>query len=140
MASPLQGTAPKTSLPTGNIVSGPVGNMAAGLVHEINNPLTYIVANLEMMEELRRPDKSSIDFAELQSMIREAREGTDRVQQIVRSLQEVALRPARSSKPFGASRRLPPAIAPARGLGASSWSTTNRWSSGGRPGCSTATA
>ena len=61
-----------------------VGTLAAGVAHEINNPLAYVMANLAfVVEELRR------DFggmAEVIEALDEARAGAERVRVIVRDL------------------------------------------------------
>jgi PAS domain S-box-containing protein len=63
-----------------------VGTLAAGVAHEINNPLAAVLANLELAQRdiarlaLRTP------VGELGELVREARDAADRVRQIVRDL------------------------------------------------------
>jgi PAS domain S-box-containing protein len=65
-----------------------IGTLAAGVGHEINNPLTYIVLNLTLMErELRGMELSQATRARMTNMIEQARYGTERVSGIVRDLQ-----------------------------------------------------
>jgi PAS domain S-box-containing protein len=65
-----------------------LGTLAAGVGHEINNPLTYIVLNLTLLErELRNLDLPSGTHGRVQSMVEQARYGADRVGGIVRDLQ-----------------------------------------------------
>jgi PAS domain S-box-containing protein len=64
-----------------------LGTMAAGVAHEINNPLAYVMLNLDwiarkMPEAVRDP--SGIDA--LAELLREARGGVERVAMIVREL------------------------------------------------------
>ena len=67
-----------------------VGTLAAGVAHEINNPLAAIVANLELMAndlralagELHGSDRLHVVFEQL----RDARDGAERLRNIVRDL------------------------------------------------------
>jgi PAS domain S-box-containing protein len=77
------------------------GTLAAGVGHEINNPLTYVVGNLEFaLEEVSAMAGASPSarLRELIEVLSEAREGADRIRKIVRGLrtlsrEDVALRP-----------------------------------------------
>ncbi|HEX7840820.1 MAG TPA: ATP-binding protein [Kofleriaceae bacterium] len=66
-----------------------LGTLAAGIAHEINNPLAYVTANLEVVAQSLgdKPAITSVEeHAELQAAIDDAREGAERVRKIVRGL------------------------------------------------------
>ncbi|MBN1203782.1 MAG: PAS domain-containing protein [Myxococcaceae bacterium] len=66
-----------------------VGTLAAGVVHEINNPLAYVIANLDYA---RQEIASALEAGtppephELPTALKEAREGAERMRLIVRDL------------------------------------------------------
>ena len=62
-----------------------IGTMAAGVAHEINNPLAYVLANVEFALE-RGGAGLGPDVLQVVEALREAREGTDHVRTIVRDL------------------------------------------------------
>ncbi|MFT3924429.1 MAG: response regulator [Myxococcales bacterium] len=66
-----------------------VGVVAAGVAHEINNPLTYLIGNLDLAhEQLNLPaiQKLQMGSAPVLRMVDQAREGAERVRLIVRDL------------------------------------------------------
>ncbi|MCE9671751.1 ATP-binding protein [Myxococcus stipitatus] len=71
-----------------------VGQLAAGVGHEINNPLAYIVSNLEhaseeseaLAKELGDRRDAGSRLREVSQALREALHGADRVRRIVRDL------------------------------------------------------
>ncbi len=69
------------------------GILAAGVGHEINNPLTYVAANIELAaEELRAIAGASPSgrMREIIEMLHEARDGAERIRRIVRGLRNFA--------------------------------------------------
>ncbi|HXX66356.1 MAG TPA: ATP-binding protein [Polyangiaceae bacterium] len=79
-----------------------LGTLSAGVAHEINNPLTYLLVNLEhVLRRLRAASASNDPFAELANgasggltgmvhSLQQAVEGANRVKQIVRDLSKFA--------------------------------------------------
>jgi two-component system, cell cycle sensor histidine kinase and response regulator CckA len=70
-----------------------VGMLAAGVAHEINNPLAYVVANLDLLQEeigeaVGAPTPPAL--VEWLEAVREAREGSDRIRKIVRGLKTLS--------------------------------------------------
>ena len=66
-----------------------VGTLAAGVAHEINNPLSYVTANVTLIIEALRSagsELSSEQIAELGQMAAEAQTGAERIRKIVRGL------------------------------------------------------
>jgi nitrogen-specific signal transduction histidine kinase/CheY-like chemotaxis protein len=69
-----------------------VGRLAAGVGHDINNPLSYVLSNVrfsrETLEEL--PAGSFPDLSEVCEALKEAEEGSERVRRIVRDLKTLS--------------------------------------------------
>jgi PAS domain S-box-containing protein len=70
-----------------------VGTLAAGVAHEINNPLAYVLVNLatlsEVLPSLLRGG-ARLESAEVETLLREACDGAIRIQSLVRDLRAVA--------------------------------------------------
>jgi signal transduction histidine kinase len=63
-----------------------VGVLAAGVAHEINNPLAAVIANLEMALEDIHAKTAPLDRASLEEELADARTAAERVRNIVRDL------------------------------------------------------
>ena len=65
-----------------------IGTMAAGMQHEINNPLATVVANVQfVLDGLRgNPKASREEIAELVSALEDASEGAERVRRTIEDL------------------------------------------------------
>ena len=73
-----------------------VGTLAAGVAHEINNPMAFLSSNLNRLEELwRKPE----DGEEALEILGECQEGADRVRATVTELLSLARRDERHREP-----------------------------------------
>ncbi len=82
-----------------------IGQLAAGIAHEINNPMAFVRANLAAMRDLHRdlslaqagePAKEAV-LEELANLIDETAEGVERTISIARDMREVAYSGAQAS-------------------------------------------
>ena len=70
-----------------------VGTIAAGMQHEINNPLTTVIANLEFIREtlVEAPQHGgALDLAELQSVVEDSLMAAARVRRTVGELRDIS--------------------------------------------------
>jgi PAS domain S-box-containing protein len=70
-----------------------LGMLAAGVSHEVNNPLSFVLGSLELMagdiDKVRGPNRD-VALALLEERLRDARAGAERVRTIVRELKAFA--------------------------------------------------
>jgi PAS domain S-box-containing protein len=99
-----------------------VGTLAAGVAHEMNNPLTYVTANLahakDLIEKTAALGGAPVDVAGLVGQLRgaldDALQGADRVARIVKDLKTFS-RDDESRQPVDARAALESALQLARG-------------------------
>jgi len=72
-----------------------VGRLAAGVGHEINNPLTAVLANLQLVEAALSPTDG-----ELRRLVGDARMGAKRIRDVVRDLRTFSRTEADRSTPL----------------------------------------
>jgi PAS domain S-box-containing protein len=67
-----------------------VGTLAAGVAHEINNPLAYVMASVDLaakkLRDLRRQGADAATLDHMQTSLASAREGAERMSVIIRDL------------------------------------------------------
>jgi two-component system, NtrC family, sensor kinase len=69
-----------------------IGMLAAGVAHELNNPLSYVLANLRVSAELVQ-DSESLSLSEINELrdaLRDALEGAKRLRTIIRDLKTLS--------------------------------------------------
>lgn len=78
-----------------------LGTLAAGIAHEINNPLSFLVSNLESLRDYIRngfketsleKQNSKTTLEDLRAMVQESLEGALRIKKIVRDLRTFSRR------------------------------------------------
>ena len=70
-----------------------LGTLAAGLAHEINNPLTYMLLHVAQAQRLAASlanDQNRAEVAQLETLLRGASEGADRIRNIMTGIRTFA--------------------------------------------------
>lgn len=73
-----------------------IGTLAAGIAHEINSPLTYVIGNLDMLAEHIAAHRAQLPAdagRQLAELLAEAQEGALRMKSIIRELRQFARDP-----------------------------------------------
>jgi signal transduction histidine kinase len=66
-----------------------LGTLASGIAHEINNPLTYVIANLQTLAE-KLPAARDAQARELVEIVADALQGAERIRRLVKQVQMVS--------------------------------------------------
>ena len=86
-----------------------LGVLSAGVAHEINNPLAYVLLNLEFLErEIERLGVRPEKLESLKGRVHDARHGAERVATIVRDLRTFARGDEGTPGPDGGRAGTPP--------------------------------
>ncbi len=87
-----------------------IGRIAAGVGHEINNPLAYVTLNLRMIQEHVGED-GTLCLPGLPGIVAEALEGLDRIRRIVDDLRTLSRRESDPLVPVNVERLVERALA-----------------------------
>ena len=83
-----------------------IGTLAAGIAHEINNPLAYVMTNIEVLRE----ELGETAAPELQEALSDASEGAKRIQSIVRGVKTFSRSDDDTSTPIDIHRAIESAL------------------------------
>jgi PAS domain S-box-containing protein len=76
-----------------------VGTLAAGVAHEINNPLSYVLANVDDLVEQADASGASVPLGdpEVRAVLQDVRDGARRISRVVADLNTNARRPEKGA-------------------------------------------
>jgi PAS domain S-box-containing protein len=112
-----------------------VGSLAAGIAHEVNNPLAFVSANLSHLARLAdlvakqlpaHPDAAQLELAELPQVVAECIDGVERIGRIVDSMRRFSRVPSDEFGPVDLNQVLTEVIRlaelhPNRGVVVEAW-------------------
>ncbi|WP_224369166.1 hybrid sensor histidine kinase/response regulator [Hyalangium versicolor] len=88
-----------------------IGTLAAGVVHEINNPLAYVCSNLSFLEKsLAQPEIPADALPELREVLAETQEGIQRVRSIAQGVKSFARADEKHTGPVDVQRAIEGAL------------------------------
>ncbi len=97
-----------------------IGMLAAGIAHEVNNPLAFVLANLHALGEdlavwQEGGSAPDAELREATQMVKECIEGADRIANIVRALKGMARENRDKPSPFDPAQSIQDAVTIFRG-------------------------
>jgi two-component system, NtrC family, sensor kinase len=90
-----------------------MGTIAAGVAHEINNPLAFVISNLDFVMEALGDDETALhdeDGQEIRDALAAAHRGSDRVRQIVQDLQTFSVADRDTIEPLDVNQLVQTAV------------------------------
>ena len=63
-----------------------LGVLSSGIAHQLNNPLGVVLGNIQLLIKKLSSKRDSLDFSEIEELLKEAEENTKRCSQIINSL------------------------------------------------------
>jgi signal transduction histidine kinase len=85
-----------------------LGTVAASMAHEINNPLTFVLTNLDLALEALQEE--AIDWQEIEELVQHSHEGAAQLRQIVRDARRLSRPADRQARPVEVSEALEVAV------------------------------
>jgi two-component system cell cycle sensor histidine kinase/response regulator CckA len=87
-----------------------LGTLAAGIAHEINNPLAYVIANLDYLNKHAGKLIGPEQLAELSPVLSEAMEGAERIRAVIQQVNVFAADDSEERRPVDVRAALESAV------------------------------